>query len=201
MNDSEIVKLQLEAWKVVVETQRHFNDVAMKVRHLGFILVSAMIGAAGFSLKSGYEFKVTFLNHPIPVASFLLAFTAVLWIVIWFLDSKWYTPFLVGSVGSGEALERAISQRLSNIDLTQRISKTSQEVKLFGWKISSKKRSNLFHGFILFILIVMSISLGFFAKNTSAENKAPETSESPDVNHELNEQPKSKATHTFEEPD
>mgnify|MGYP000722329366 CR=1 FL=1 len=121
MNDKEIVELQLEAWKVVIETQRHFNDVAMKVRHLGFILVSAMIGAAGFSLKSGYEFKFTFWDQPIPVASFLLAFTAILWIAVWFLDSRWYTPFLIGSVKSGESLERAISQRLPNIDLTQKI--------------------------------------------------------------------------------
>ncbi|WP_417498582.1 hypothetical protein [Methylophaga sp.] len=167
MNDNEIVKLQLEAWKVVVETQRHFNDVAMKVRHLGFVLVSAMIGAAGFSLKSGYEFKVTFWEQPIPVASFLLAFTALLWVVIWFLDSKWYTPFLVGSVESGEDLERAISKRLSNIDLTQRIRKKSQSVTLLGRRISSSKRSNYFHLFIVFILVMMSFLLVFFAKEAS----------------------------------
>ncbi|PYE30069.1 hypothetical protein DFP83_1302 [Idiomarina fontislapidosi] len=142
MNDKEILDSQLEAWKEIVTTQRHFNDVCMKVRHLGFILVAA-----------------------------LLAFGAIFWIAIWFLDVKWYTPFLLGSVKAGLDVESQINQRMTELKLTQRIKEASANSSILGLQLSSSRRAPLFHSFMVVLLLSMAFLLTFFENSSVADFK------------------------------
>ena len=46
----EKLKLNVEVWKKIVDVQQHFNDLEMKVRNFGLLVVSAFISAVGVSL-------------------------------------------------------------------------------------------------------------------------------------------------------
>ncbi|RUO72500.1 hypothetical protein CWI80_08080 [Pseudidiomarina sediminum] len=162
MNDKDILENQITVWKEIVETQRHFNDVAMKVRHLGFILVAALVGAAGLTFRSGYEMTLTDAGFSIPVASALLMFGALFWVVIWFLDVKWYTPFLLGSVKAGLLVESEINRRMTEVQLTQHIKKASADSSILGIQLSSSRRAPLFHTFMFLLLSGMSVLLACF---------------------------------------
>lgn len=71
MNDLEIsrheeiiklekLKLKVDVWKTVIDVQKHFNDLEMKVRNFGILILSAFIGAIGVSFNSDSTF--TFLG-------------------------------------------------------------------------------------------------------------------------------------------
>ena len=45
MNDPELRKLQVEAWKTTVQVQEHFNEIEMKIRALAITVLTAGIGA------------------------------------------------------------------------------------------------------------------------------------------------------------
>ncbi|QPL55300.1 hypothetical protein [Vibrio navarrensis] len=59
----EYLKLNVEVWKKIVDVQQHFNDLEMKVRNFGLLIVSAFISAIGVSLKSQYEAEVVGYNR------------------------------------------------------------------------------------------------------------------------------------------
>ncbi len=162
MNDKDILEHQITIWKEIVETQRHFNDVAMKVRHLGFILVAALVGAAGLTFRSGYEIILTGEGFSVPVASALLLFGALFWAVIWFLDVKWYTPFLLGSVKAGLIVESEINKRMTEVQLTQQIKQASRDSSIFGIQLSSSRRAPIFHTFMFLLLLGMSVLFALF---------------------------------------
>ncbi|MDS0065324.1 hypothetical protein [Enterobacter cloacae] len=43
----EQLKLKIDVWKTVIDVQKHFNDLEMKVRNFGILILSAFIGAIG----------------------------------------------------------------------------------------------------------------------------------------------------------
>ncbi|BAX51825.1 hypothetical protein PDPUS_1_00450 [Photobacterium damselae subsp. piscicida] len=81
MDDKEFelekLKLNVDVWKKVVDVQQHFNDLEMKVRNFGFLIISAFISAIGVSLKSQYSAVV--FDYNVPVAAFLSFGALVLW--------------------------------------------------------------------------------------------------------------------------
>lgn len=157
ITDKEILEAKIESWKVTIDTQMHFNEMAMKIRHFGFILLAAVLGAAGFSLRSDQElsFSVYSISITLPVASLLIFFGALIWFFIMFLDTKWYSPFLVASVKAGLKIETEINQMIGGgFYLTSQIKEDSGNITLFGKKLDSKKRSRIFHWGMIGILII-----------------------------------------------
>lgn len=49
----EKLKLKVDVWKTIIDVQKHFNDLEMKVRNFGILILSAFIGAIGVSFNSG----------------------------------------------------------------------------------------------------------------------------------------------------
>lgn len=172
MKPETILNAQIEAWKTAVETQRHFNDVAMKIRHFGFVLIAAVVGAAGFSFKSGFEVEIPFTDFSIPIASLLFASSGLLWWFIWFLDSKWYTPFLKGAVISGTKLEKEIGKSVPRFSLCHEISDASQSVKIVknGRTYNSSERSKIFHFGMIYTMLLIAVLMAFF-DNINNEKK------------------------------
>ncbi|REL34683.1 hypothetical protein [Thalassotalea euphylliae] len=167
MNEKEIelekLKLNVEAWKTTVDVQKHFNDLEMKVRNFGLLIISAFISAIGVSLKSNYE--VTLLESSIPVGS-LIAFVAFfVWNLVFFVDVYWYHPLLKGAVLKGIAIEKEIQKDLPEIGLTQAIGESSS-IKFLWWKeLRSTTKAKIFYNGVSIALIVIAISLAFFTGN------------------------------------
>lgn len=178
LKKKEKIDILIELWQTTIETQQHFNDMLMKVRNFGFILIAALLGATGFSLRSGYE-----INN-IPVAAFLLAFGGLLWSLIYFLEMKWYTPLLIGSVMTGMEIEDELKNEFGkeilpdskHFLLTNSIKQTSGEVYLWEnfhfWKMDSKSRGNFFHRSLIAILFILSALVAF-----TSNGKSPTESE------------------------
>lgn len=163
ITDKEILEAKIESWKVTVDTQMHFNEMAMKIRHFGFLLIAALVSAAGFSLRSGHHLSI--MSVEIPIASILVMFGAVLWWFVMFLDSKWYTPFLVASVEAGLKIEEELNALTNGgFYLTSKIKEHSGKVQLMRWKIDSKKRSKIFHWGMMSVLMIAGIVIAITGK-------------------------------------
>ncbi|ELX7490280.1 hypothetical protein I5L37_19075 [Serratia marcescens] len=181
MNDLEIsrheeiiklekLKLKVDVWKTVIDVQKHFNDLEMKVRNFGILILSAFIGAIGVSFNSDSTF--TFLGGNYSVAVILALGASVVWMLFYFVDVYWYHPLLLGAVKKGLDIESEISLEIPNINLTKTIGDKSPK-NILCWKnMHSTGKANLFYFGVLFVLLSSAISLVYF--------------KSPDKSNQLN---------------
>ncbi|WP_318437299.1 hypothetical protein [Photobacterium leiognathi] len=172
----EHLKLNVEVWKKIIDVQQHFNDLEMKVRNFGLLIVSAFISAIGVSLKSQYEASIG--GYSIPIASFLAFGACIVWLLVFLVDVYWYHPLLKGAVSKGEQIEKQLKEHLPNIDLTCQIGKESA-VSVFGVKnVRSTTKAKIFYLGIVGVLFILALSLLFSGKErsdvNSLENKLSE---------------------------
>lgn len=156
----EQLKLKVDIWKTVIDVQKHFNDLEMKVRNFGILILSAFIGAIGVSFNSGSEFIAFGYNHS--VAAILALGASVVWLLFYFVDVYWYHPLLLGAVKKGLALEQEIASDLPNINLTETIGNSSPK-NILCWKnMRSTGKANLFYFGVLSVLLAICIALLIF---------------------------------------
>lgn len=167
----EQLKLKVDVWKTVIDVQKHFNDLEMKVRNFGILILSAFISAIGVSFNSGSEFTAFGNNHS--VAAILAFGASIVWVLIYFVDVYWYHPLLLGSVRKGLALEKEIASELPNINLTETIGNSSPKNILFWKDMHSTGKANLFYFGVLLVLLAICFSLLFFKapQKTNEMNK------------------------------
>lgn len=170
----EELKLKVDVWKTIVDTQKHFNDLEMSVRNFGILIISAFLGAIGVSFGSEYAFEMW--GRSIPVASLLAFGAAIVWSVFYFVDAYWYHPLLIGAVKKGIEIENEIKPRLNNIDLAAAIGKESPQ-KIFGRsKWHSTDKLKFFYRSILVVLLVLGVLFLFVAKPDGKERKLQDAS-------------------------
>lgn len=188
MDDKEFelekLKLNVDVWKKVVDVQQHFNDLEMKVRNFGLLIISAFISAIGVSLKSQYSAVV--FEYDVPVAAFLSCGALVVWLLVFFVDVYWYHPLLIGSVKKGLEIENQLSEQLPNINLTHTIgNESSIDIGPFK-KVRSTRKAKIFYLGIAVVLAAMSVGIGFMGKGDKVsggvENDAPKALAAPDAN-------------------
>lgn len=156
----EQLKLKVDVWKTVIDVQKHFNDLEMKVRNFGILILSAFIGAIGVSFNSGSTFVVAGSNYS--VAAILAFGASVVWFLFYFVDVYWYHPLLLGAVKKGLALETEIASDLPNINLTDTIGKSSPKNILFWKDMHSTGKANLFYFGVLAVLLGICLTLAIF---------------------------------------
>ena len=177
----EHLKLNVEVWKKIVDVQQHFNDLEMKVRNFGLLIVSAFISAIGVSLKSQYEAEV--VGYNIPVASFLALGSFIVWMLVFLVDVYWYHPLLKGAVLKGIEMEKQIKAQLPNINLTGKIGEESA-VSILGFKnVRSTTKAKIFYlgiGGVLLILTILIFCMGEKVPDidNSSNQNIPEKTES-----------------------
>jgi hypothetical protein len=139
-------ELLIEAWKATVETQRHFNDVAMKLRSFALTLVAAILTAEGL----------------VGAGPFALGAALITWIAFYVLDRWYYHYLLIGAVLHGQDLEKravelgmslpaAVDSGGSLLGLTHRISKLNQE----GWGLRAKYKIDVYYALIAAAVLVL----------------------------------------------
>jgi hypothetical protein len=171
----------VEVWKKIVDVQQHFNDLEMKVRNFGLLIVSAFISAIGVSLKSQYEAEV--VGYNIPVASFLALGSFIVWMLVFLVDVYWYHPLLKGAVLKGIEMEEQIKSQLPNINLTGKIGEESAVSILKFKDVRSTTKAKIFYlgiGGVLLVLTILIFCMGEKAPdigNTSTQS-IPEKTES-----------------------
>lgn len=151
---------QIEIWKKIVDVQQHFNDLELRIRNFALIVTGAFLGLGGYAIKDGgvieaFGFEISIAGLVVVSAIFpLLAF--------YFMDRLWYHRLLDGSVQAGIQAEIALKSLGYSVDLGSQISaKSPFALWIFGTKIHSKTKMDIFYLMLVLTLLVVGSCLAF----------------------------------------
>lgn len=134
----------VEVWKAVVETQRHFNDIALKLRGLAVTLSGAFIGLYAALLKDAAGTSMP---------KFAAFGAAVVLVAFYVMDVKWYQEFLRGAGKVALHIEEKCT-KLPPLSLN--ISEASHQ-KLWFVSFRSKRRLNAFYALLIGPIVVLGV--------------------------------------------
>jgi phosphoglycolate phosphatase-like HAD superfamily hydrolase len=152
----------LEGWKTTVEVQKHFNDLEMTVRNFAITVTGALIASMSFTYQFGLNSKIFGVEFPAGTSLMVAAIFA--WLGFYFMDRYWYHVLLKGAVDHAGKIETQYGDRLPAITLGTTISKASGNVRIFGIKLNSTRRLNIFYlggAIVLSLLLVTQIFAEF----------------------------------------
>lgn len=158
----------LEAWKKTVDVQQHFNDLEMRVRNFAITVVGALIASMSFTYQLGLKSDI--FGFSFPAGTVLIAAAIFAWAGFYFMDRYWYHVLLKGAVDHAAEIERLYGNEIPAIKLGSTVSKVSGSVKIFGQKMNSTRRLQLFYYGGFFVLICVLVALIF----STAEKKGPQ---------------------------
>lgn len=125
LSREEHANIALEAWKKVVQTQEHFNEIEMKVRTLYATVLAAILSLYGVFMKdaskSGMDFGGLHAD-PILIVCFSIFVVSTLF---YFVDRYWYHRLLLGAVLQGKEIEERWGSVLPEIQLGAKITANS----------------------------------------------------------------------------
>ena len=148
----EALKLKVDVWKTIIDVQKHFNYLEMKVSNFGILILSAFIGAIGVSFNSSSSLVI--FGGSYSVAGMLAFGAAIVWLLFYFVDVYWYHPLLLGAVKKGLAIEKEIGVDIVNIDLTKTIGDNSPRDILFFKNVHSTTKAKIFYFGVLAVLLI-----------------------------------------------
>lgn len=109
---NEEIKIILEEWKTVINTQMHFNEMIMRARTTGVSVVVAVYGAAALAYGQYPERFITMGNIGFHVSTAIIVFGLLLLIGIFCIDRFYYFRLLLGAVERGEEIDKAFNNRI-----------------------------------------------------------------------------------------
>jgi hypothetical protein len=182
-DEIELLKLQVEIWKKVVQTQEHFNDLGLRIRNFGILLLAAFLGIGGYALKEQSYVPVLGLN--VSLAGLIVLSAVLPWKAFYLMDKFWYHRLLKGSVNAGIPIEAELKKRGLIAALGEHISKESklppiQKWWLLEWSnkpLRSDDRMDAFYALVTRSIVLLStvlIVFGFFS-HPAPKNAAPKT--------------------------
>lgn len=152
-SELEMLRIKVDVWKTIVDVQKHFNDLEMKVRNFGILILSAFLGAMGVGLSSTSNYA----------ASAVLSLGAIaVWYLFYFVDVYWYHPLLLGAVKKGVEIENELEPYINNIGLTKKIGEESPCDVLWKEKAHSTFKAKVFYHGIAIVLLCIFIGLMSF---------------------------------------
>lgn len=103
---NEEAKAALEQWKVLIQTQIHFNDMILRTRSLVVTVVLAAYGAAAASFAQLPDKYVVTTFGFFHVSVAITSFAICLLIAFFALDYFYYHKLLMSAVGYCEEVEQ-----------------------------------------------------------------------------------------------
>jgi hypothetical protein len=108
----------LEQWKTIIDVQKHFNEIILRMRTTGVSVVIAVYGAAALSMSQfpsksfllcGYKhWLCAYRFHP---SAAILFFGLLLLGSIYAMDRWYYYQLLLSAVDAGNKLDRDVGER------------------------------------------------------------------------------------------
>ena len=164
----------LEAWKVIVGVQMHFNDIGLRIRGLFVTILLALLASIGFLLdkKLGFQFFGVNVQYYLLIPLFGIGGT----MLFYFIDRYWFHRLLRGAVLHAIEIEKKYKAELPELSLSDAIGKESYlkprgllwvASKLFvrheGFRrdgnLHSDGKLEIFYKSVMWGLLLMSISL------------------------------------------
>jgi hypothetical protein len=179
-----IQEIYVSIWGKAVDTQMHFNEMAVKSRQFGLAFVAAALGLGIVLIARGEDFAI-----PIPYfvgwhlnVSVIIALASIvgLWGVR-LLDLNVYQKMLRGAVKFGEDFEENYMKQIFGLEkgMTQAIThfsqypnaETIQKDGRYTYEKGKKRKKardkiKWFYNILMLSLLVLAVAL-FFARNFS----------------------------------
>ena len=180
-----IQEIYVSIWGKAVDTQMHFNEMAVKSRQFGLAFVAAALGLGIVLIARGEDFAI-----PIPYfvgwhlnVSVIIALASIvgLWGVR-LLDLNVYQKMLRGAVKFGEDFEENYMKQIFGLEkgMTQAIThfsqysnaETIQKDGRYTYEKGKKRKKardkiKWFYNILMLSLLVLAVAL-FFARNFSS---------------------------------
>jgi len=154
----------IEIWKNIVDVQKHFNNIGIRIRTVTLSLFTFLISAVGFAIKENANLFI--FNHLVPLGVLIGIVGVVSLFGFYFMDRHWYHRFLQGAVSQGQKIEKNINKIYPSIDLTTEIKKISPlRLKFPKLKIElhSGQKLDIFYLILIIVLLLASFSSSFEA--------------------------------------
>jgi len=171
MGDNQIsrddIKLILEEWKTVIQTQMHFNELLMKMRTTAVSIVLAVFGAAAYSLQ--YERLFLRVNdYSFHASVFIIASGLGMLAGVFGLDYFYYYKMLLGAVKRGDEIDEAYKNR--RVDNRKIFGMTTMIHDAIGKRGKSKQPIWAFYGIVFGLGIVFRVVvlLGYAPTSSSS---------------------------------
>ncbi len=165
--------LELEAWKTTIDVQKHFNDLAMRVRGLAITVLGGFLAAASYSSSETSQINAAGAN--VSPVGLILASAFLVWIAFYVMDRMWYHRLLKAAVKHGRKVENRLENRIYSISLTKTIDEGSPlgglragarlsifymavALVLFVGAITALQVSSLFYFAFLFVFIPVAVA-------------------------------------------
>jgi FMN phosphatase YigB (HAD superfamily) len=113
----------VDIWKTIVDVQKHFNDISLRIRGLFITIILALSAAVG--VLAGKDLRITLQGVTVYYAMLIPIVGIVGTLLFYFMDRYWYHRLLVGSVTQGLAIERKYRFEIPEIALTDTIGASS----------------------------------------------------------------------------
>ncbi|MER8570649.1 hypothetical protein NKH19_00660 [Mesorhizobium sp. M1338] len=113
----------IEIWKSIIEVQRHFNDVSMRIRGMFVTILLGFFAALGFLLDQNLSIEIGDLR--IKFSTLVPMFGLFATWLLYFIDRYWYHRLLVGSVKHGIAIEQQYKDEIPELSLSAKIGEES----------------------------------------------------------------------------
>ena len=91
----------IEEWKIVIQTQMHFNDLLMKIRTATMSVVLSIFGAAGYSMLMIDTSSSNFMGWAFHPSVLIISAGITLSVSMLIIDFKYYYKMLLGAVKRG----------------------------------------------------------------------------------------------------
>lgn len=149
------VERALEAWKVTIQVQQHFNDIELRIRQMAITVLAATLGIAATAFQASTP--LTFGGVETSLATMILGAGLVAWAAFYFVDNVWYHRLLLGAVAHGSSLENQLEEDVPGIGLTNEIGRASPYT-IFKLELHSTDKMNMFYGGIATLLVVLIVA-------------------------------------------
>jgi hypothetical protein len=141
---------RIEIWKTIIDVQKHFNELEMRIRNVAVTVLAAFLAAAGFTMKENMH--VTLWIGRVSLTSLVLLGAALCWLAFYGMDRFWYHRLLIGSVKQGLVAEGALAATYPEIRLTKAIGDESP-ITIGSRQIHSSRKIDIFYWLIASLLL------------------------------------------------
>lgn len=113
----------VEIWKSIVEVQRHFNDISMRIRGMFVTIIVALFASIGFLAEK--DIKLTFDCLEVRFITLIPLIGIFASWLFYFMDRYWYHRLLVGSVKHAIEIENNYKDDIPELSLSAAIGRES----------------------------------------------------------------------------
>jgi hypothetical protein len=171
---SEQQKNIIEIWKAVVEVQKHFNDIEMRIRAMLVTILSALFASIGFMMDKKIYLNV--FNVHVLFSTFIPLFGVFGAWLFYFIDRYWYHRLLLGAVNHAILIEQKYKDTIPELalgdavriaspyqpeGLTKALAKllVSDERFVTSGRLHSDGKMELFYKSIMLVMLVVTLIL------------------------------------------